>query len=103
MYVTARNDLDEKQSRVLLSACNLAWRRVTEAVVLTPIQQAYAHSIMYAHLLRLVRRGERKEQRLASRGVFLICGILACPDHEYVSGRSLRTGGRRLFFERPIG
>lgn len=99
MYVAARNDLDEKQSRVLLSACNLAWRRVTEAVVLlTPIQQAYAHSIMYAHLLRLVRRGERKEQRLASRGVFLICGILACPDHEYVSGRSLRLGGAKIIF-----
>jgi hypothetical protein len=102
MYVAARNDLDEKQSRVLLSACNLAWRRVTEAVVLTPMQQAYAHSIahsiMYAHLLRLVQRGERKEQRLASRGVFLICGILACPDHEYVLGRSLRLGGAEIIF-----
>ena len=98
MYVAARNDLDEKQSRVLLSACNLAWRRVTEAVVLTPMQQAYAHKIMYAHLLRLVRRGERKEQRLASRGLFLICGILVCPDHEYVPGRSLRTRGAEIIF-----
>ena len=88
------------KSRVLLSACNLAWRRVTEAVVLTPMQQAYAHKTktMYAHLLRLVRRGERKEQRLASRGVFLICGILACPDHEYVPGRSLRPGGAEIIF-----
>jgi len=98
MHIAARNDLDEEQSRILLRACDLAWRRVTEVVVLTPMQQAYAHNIVHAHLLRLVRRGERKEQRLASRGVFLICGILACPDHEYVSGRSLRTEGAEIIF-----
>jgi hypothetical protein len=98
MHIAARNDLDEEQSRILLRACDLAWRRVTEAVVLTPMQQAYAHNIVHAHLLRLVRRGERKEQRLASRGVFLICGILACPSHEYVPGRSLRTEGAEIIF-----
>jgi hypothetical protein len=98
MHIAARNYLDEEQSRIFLRACDLAWHRVTEAVVLTPMQQAYAHNIVHAHLLRLVRRGERKEQRLASRGVFLICGILACPDHEYVTGRSLRTEGAEIIF-----
>jgi hypothetical protein len=62
------------------------------------MQQPYAQSIVCAHLLRLVRRGERNEARLASRGVFLICGILACPDYEYVPGRSLRTDSAEIVF-----
>jgi hypothetical protein len=66
--------------------------------VLTSMQQPYAQNIVCAHLLRLVRRGERNEARLASRGVFLICGILACPDYEYVLGRSLRTDGAKIVF-----
>jgi hypothetical protein len=98
MHIAIRNDLDEEQSRILMAGCDLAWRRITQAETLTPMQQTYAQNILCAHLLRLVRRGERNETRLASRGVFLICGILACPDYEYVPGRSLRTDGAELVF-----
>ena len=98
MHIAIRNDLDEEQSRILMAACDLAWRRIVQANVLTPMQQPYAQSIVCAHLLRLVRRGERNEARLARRGVFLICGILACPDYEYVPGRSLRTDSAEIVF-----
>ena len=98
MHIAIRNDLDEEQSRILMDACDLAWRRIIQADVLTSMQQPYAQSIVCAHLLRLVRRGERNEARLASRGVFLICGILACPDYEYVPGRSLRTDSAEIVF-----
>ena len=98
MHIAIRNDLDEDQSRILMAACDLAWRRITEAYVLTPMQQAYAQNIVRAHLLVLIRRGERHEARLASRGVFLICGILACPDYKYVPGRPLRTDGAEIVF-----
>lgn len=83
MHIAIRNDLDDEQSRILMAACDLAWRRIIQADLLTSTQQPYARNIVYAHLLRLVRRGERNEARFASRGVFLICGILACPDYEY--------------------
>ena len=38
MHIAIRNDLDEEQSRILMAACDLAWRRITEAYVLTPMQ-----------------------------------------------------------------
>lgn len=98
MHIAIRNDLGEEQSRILMAACNLAWRRIIQADLLASTQQPYARNIVYAHLLRLVRRGERNEARLASRGVFLICGILACPDCEYVPGRSLRTDSVEIVF-----
>ena len=98
MHIAVRNDLDEEQSRILMAACDLAWRRIIQANVLTSMDQAYAQNIICAHLLRLVRRGERNEARLASRGVFLICGILSCPDYEYVPGRSLRTNSAEIVF-----
>ncbi|MGC1625065.1 MAG: hypothetical protein WA759_20015, partial [Pseudolabrys sp.] len=65
---------------------------------ITPMQQTYMESVLRGHLLRQVRRGERKVTRLASRGVFLICGILACPDHTYVPGRPLRADGVQILF-----
>lgn len=98
MHIAIRNDLDEEQSRILMAACDLAWRRIIQANVLTSMDQLYAQNIICAHLLRLVRRGERNEARLASRGVFLICGILACPDSEYVPGRVLRTDGAEIVY-----
>jgi hypothetical protein len=98
MHIAVRNDLDEEQSRILLSACDIAWRRVTQAVTLTPTQQVYARSAVCAHLLDIVRHGERNEHRLASRGVFLICGLLACPDCKYVQGRPLQTSGAQIVF-----
>ncbi|MGA7084645.1 MAG: hypothetical protein WB005_15900, partial [Pseudolabrys sp.] len=59
-------------------ACDVTWHRVLEAgLTITPMQQTYMESVLRGHLLRQVRRGERKVTRLASRGVFLICGILA--------------------------
>ena len=72
MHIAIRNHLDDEQSRILMAACDLAWRRIIQADVLTSMQQPYAQSIVCAHLLRLVRRGERNKARLASRGVFLI-------------------------------
>ena len=98
MHIAIRNDLDEEQSRILTAACDLAWRRIIQANVLTSMDQLYAQNIICAHLLRLVRRGERNEARLAGRGVFLICGILACPDCEYALGRSLRTDSAEIVF-----
>jgi len=98
MHIAVRNDLDEDQSRILMSACDLAWRRIMEAELVTPTQQVYAQNILCGYLLRLVRSGERSERRLASRGVFLICAILACPDCEYVPGRPIRTDGAQIIF-----
>lgn len=98
MHIAIRNDLDDEQSRILMAACDLAWRRIIQANVLTSMDQSYAQNIICAHLLRLVRRGERNGARLAGRGVFLICGILACPDSEYVPGRFLRTDGAEIVY-----
>ncbi len=91
--------LDEEQSRLLMSACDVTWRRVLEAgLIITPMQRTYMESVLRSHLLRQLRRGERKVTRLASRGVFLICGILACPDHAYVPGRPLQADGVQILF-----
>jgi len=101
MHSAIRNDLDENESRILMAAYDLAWRRIMQANLLTPMQQACAQNmqnILRGFLLRLLRRGERSEARLASRGVFLICGILACPGDVYVPGRSLRTDGAEIVF-----
>jgi hypothetical protein len=98
MRIAIRNDLDEDQSRILMGACDLAWRRIMQAELLTPMQQVHAQNIVCGHLLRLVRRGERNQARLANRGVFLICGLLACPDHEYVPGRPIRADGAEILF-----
>ena len=71
MHIAVRNDLDQDQERILLSACDKAWRRVTQVVVaLTPVQHVHARSVVRAHLLGLVCHGERNEDRLASSGRF---------------------------------
>jgi hypothetical protein len=70
MHIAVRNDLDEEQSRILLSACDMAWRRVNQTVMLTPMQQVYTRSAVRAHLVNMVRQGERNEHRLASRAYF---------------------------------
>ena len=99
MNIAIRNDLDQDQERILLSACDKAWRRVTRVVVaLTPVQHVHARSVVRAHLLGLVRHGERNEDRLASRGVFLICALLACPGCEYVQGHLLQQVGAQIVF-----
>ena len=98
MHIATRNDLDDEQARILTAACNLACDRMIEAGVLRTMQQPYAQNLVCAHLHRLVRRGERNEARLASRGVFLICGILACPDCKFIPGRPLQTGGATIVF-----
>jgi len=106
MHIAIRNDLDQDQERILLSACDIllsacdkAWRRVTRVVVaLTPVQHVHARSVVRAHLLGLVRHGERNEDRLASRGVFLICALLACPGCEYVQGHLLQQVGAQIVF-----
>lgn len=99
MQTAILSGLDEEQSRILTSACDVTWHRVLEAgLTITPTQKTYMESVLRGHLLRQVRRGERKVTRLASRGVFLICGILACPDHTYVPGRPLRADGVQILF-----
>ena len=65
MHIAIRNDLDDEQARTLRAACDLAWCRIIQANVLTSMDQPYAQNIICAHLLRLVRRGERNEARLA--------------------------------------
>jgi len=98
MHIAIRDDLNEDQSRTLMTACDLAWRRIIEADILPPSQQIHAQNVLCTHLLRLVRHGERSETRLANRGVFLICGILACPDSPYTPGQPLRTAGADIVF-----
>jgi hypothetical protein len=98
MHIVVRNELDDDQSRVFMGAYDVAWRRITEADLLTPAQHAHAQNILCGHLLWLIERGERKPDRLASRGVFLICGLLACPDCTYVPGRPLMTDGAQILF-----
>jgi hypothetical protein len=98
MRIVVRNELDDDQSRVFMAACDLAWRRIMEADVLPPGEHAHAQNILCSHILRLIRRGERKEARLASRGVFLICGLLACPDCAYVPGQPMNADGTQILF-----
>jgi hypothetical protein len=98
MQIVVRNELDDDQSRVFMAAYDMAWRRIVEADLLSPGQYAHAQNILCSHLLRLIRRGERKQARLASRGVFLICGLLACPDGAYIAGRPMKTGGAQILF-----
>ncbi len=98
MQIIVRNELDDDQSRVFMAAYDMAWRRIVEADLLPPDQYAHAQNILCSHLLRLIRRGERKQARLASRGVFLICGLLACPECAYVPGRPMKTGGAQILF-----
>jgi hypothetical protein len=62
------------------------------------MQQDHAQNALCTHLLHLVRRGERNVGRLASRGVFLICAMLACPDSEFIPGRPLRTDGADVIY-----
>ena len=100
MQIAIRNDLNEDQSRTLMIACNQAWSRVIAANLLPAVQQDqdHAQNILCTHLLRLVRCGEHDVTRLASRGVFLICALLACPDCDYVPGQPLRTDGADVIF-----
>jgi len=99
MQIASRYRLDEEQSRILMNACDLTWLRILEArVPIIPTQQAHLQNIVRNHLLRQVRRGERNVTRLASRGVFLICGVLACSDSAYVPGRPLQAGGTQIIF-----
>lgn len=35
MHIAIRNDLDDEQSRILMAACDLAWRGIIQANVLT--------------------------------------------------------------------
>ena len=98
MQIAFRNDLNEDQSRTLMIACNQAWSRIAAANLLPPAQQDHAQNLLCMHLLRLVRRGELNVGRLASRGVFLVCAILACPDCDYVPGQPLRTDGAEIVF-----
>lgn len=98
MQVTVRNELDENQSRILVAAYDVAWHRMTKAEVLVRLQPEFASKILCDHLSRLVRRGEHKVERLAMRGVFLICGILACPHHQYIPDRPLQTDGAVIVY-----
>lgn len=98
MQIVVRNDLDDDQSRVFMAAYDLAWRRIMEANLLPSDQYAHAQNILCSHLLGLIRHGERRQARLATRGVFLICGLLACPDCTYVPGRPLKTDGAQILF-----
>jgi hypothetical protein len=98
MHIVVRNELDDDQSRVFMAAYDMAWRRIMAADLLSPSEHAHAQNMLCGHLLRLIRRGERKQTRLASRGVFLICGLLACPDCVYVPGRPVKTSGAQILF-----
>ena len=98
MQIVVRNDLDNDQSRVFMAAYDIAWRRITEAGLLSSEQYAHAQNVLCTHLLRLIRHGERRQTRLATRGVFLICGLMACPDCAYVPGRPLNTAGAQILF-----
>jgi hypothetical protein len=98
MQIAVHNELDAEQSRVLMAAYDTAWRRIMETDLLTPTQYAQAQKILCSYLLRLVQRAERKETRLATRGVFLICGLLACPDCAYVPGRPIQANGAQIVF-----
>jgi hypothetical protein len=98
MQNVIRNELDDVQSRVFTAAYDMAWRRIMEADLLSPPQYAHIQNILCGYLLWLIRRGERKETRLASRGVFLVCGLLACPDCGYVPGQPVKTDGAQLVF-----
>jgi len=98
MQSLPRPELDQEQSRVLLTAHDLAWRRIIEAQLLDPTEHVRAQNILYDYILHLLRRGERKESRLARRGIFLICGLLASPQCAYVPGRPLMANGTQIVF-----
>lgn len=101
MQIVVRNELDGEQLRVFMAAYDMAWRRIMEADRLSWGQYAHAQNmqnILRSYLLRLIQRGECKETRLASRGVFLICGLLACPDCTYVPGQPMQTDGAQIVF-----
>lgn len=98
MQIVVRNKLDDDQSRIFMAAYDMAWRRIIEADVLSSGQHAHAQNVLCSHLLRLIRRGECRQARLAIRGVFLICGLLACPDCAYVPGRPMKTDGAQILF-----
>ena len=98
MQIVVRNELDDEQSRVFMAAYDMAWRRIMETDLLSSGQYARAQNILCSHLLRLIRRGVRKEPRLARGGVFLICGLLACPDCSYVPGQPMKTDGAQIVF-----
>jgi hypothetical protein len=98
MQIAIRNDLNEDQSRTLMIACNRAWSRIIAANLLPAMEEDRAQNILCTHLLHLVRRGELNVGRLASRGVFLICALLARPDCSYIPGQPLRTDGAEIVF-----
>ena len=98
MQIVIRKELDDDQSRVFMEAYDMAWRRILDADLLPPGQYAHAQNVLCSHLLRLIRRGERRQARLATRGVFLICGLLACPACTYVPGRPMKTDGAQILF-----
>jgi hypothetical protein len=98
MQNVVRNELDDEQSRVFMGAYDAAWRRIMEAHLLSRDQYAHAQNILCSHLLQLIRQGERRPARLATRGVFLICGLLACPDCWYVPGRPMKADGVLILF-----
>ncbi len=98
MQIVVRDQLDDDQSRVFMAGYDLAWRRILEADLLSSDKYAHAQNILCSHLLWLIRHGERRPARLASRGVFLICGVLACRDCTYVPGRSIKTDGAQIVF-----
>lgn len=91
-------ELDDEQSHVLTAAYDLAWRRIIHAELIKPVQHRQLQDALYGYLLQLVRRGERKEARLARRGIFFICGILASAPGAYVPGQPLVADGTQIVF-----
>ena len=91
MLIATSPQLDETQGQALSAGFDFAWRRLLRADgLLNPAQHAQVQNILTSYLLRLVRRGERDAQRLARRGIFFVCGVLACPEPVGYVGRSLR-------------
>ena len=98
MQIVVRRELDDDQSRIFMAAYDAAWRRIMEADLLPPDKHAYVQNIVCSHLLWLIRHGERRPARLANRGVFLVCGLLACPGCTYVPGQPMKTSGAQILF-----
>ena len=80
MQIAIRNDLDEEQSRALMAAYDVAWRRIIRAEILEPVQQTVTlpsgtipgHGGDGAlHVAFAIGKDEldRWEAHLASRGV----------------------------------
>jgi len=81
--------LDAEQGKALSAAFDFAWRRLLQTDLLQPSQYAQMQNILTTYLIKLVRRGERNEGRLARRGIFFVCGLLAAPDPVSFTGRAL--------------